>query len=77
MGEHEGEQVKREGLDLPCGPVIKNLSANNAGDMGSLSSRGTKIPQAVGQLSPWATTTEPTCSGACMLHLRSDTAVNK
>ena len=59
MGEHEGEQVKREGLDLPCGPVIKNLSANNAGDMGSLSSRGTKIPQAVGQLSLCIAAAEP------------------
>ena len=59
MREHEGEQVKREGLELLCGPVIKNLSANNAGDMGSFSSRGTKIPQAVGQLSLCLTAAEP------------------
>ena len=31
------------------GPVVKNVPAN-AGDMGSISGQGTKIPQASGQL---------------------------
>ena len=43
---------------LPGGPVVKNLPSN-AGDMGSIPGGGTKIPHAVGQLSPWAATTEP------------------
>lgn len=37
------ESKLKEKADLPCGPVIKNLSANNAGDMGS-SLGGTKDP---------------------------------
>ena len=32
------------------GPVVKNLP--NAGDVGSIPGPGTKIPHAVGQLSP-------------------------
>ena len=36
---------------LPGGPVVKNLPSN-AGDMGSVPGGGTKIPHAVGQLSP-------------------------
>ena len=43
--------------DFPGGPVVKNLPSN-AGDMGSIPGRGIKIPHAVGQLSPCATTTE-------------------
>ena len=43
--------------------MVKNPSSN-AGDAGSIPSWGTKIPHAVGQLSPRATTTEPTRSGA-------------
>ena len=39
--------------------MVKNLPSN-AGDVGSIPSRGTKIPRAVGQLSPRATTTELT-----------------
>ena len=49
--------------DFPGGPVVKNLPSN-AGDKGSIPGQGTKIPHAMGQLSPCATTTEPTCSGA-------------
>ena len=37
--------------DFPGGPVVKNLPSN-AGDMGPILGRGTKIPHAVGQLSP-------------------------
>ena len=44
--------------DLLGGPVIKN-SPSNAGDVGSIPARGTKIPHATGQLSPCTTTTEP------------------
>ena len=42
--------------DFPGGSVVKNPPAN-AGDTGS--SPGQKIPHAVEQLSPCATTTEP------------------
>ena len=46
----------------PSGPVVKNLSSN-AGDVGSIPGRGTKIPHAMGQLNRYATTTEPmSCS---------------
>ena len=43
--------------DFPGGPVVKN-PPSNAGDTGSIPGQGTKIPHAVGQLSPCATTTE-------------------
>ena len=36
---------------LPGAPVVKNLPSN-AGDVGSIPSGGTKIPYAMGQLSP-------------------------
>ena len=49
--------------DFPRGPVVKNPSCN-AGDTGSIPGWGTKIPHAVGQLSPRATTTEPARAGA-------------
>ena len=39
---------------------FKNLPSN-AGDMGLIPGRGTKIPHATGQLSLRATTTEPMC----------------
>ena len=37
---------------------------SNAGDAGSIPGQGTKIPRAMGQLSPRATTTDPAHSGA-------------
>ena len=43
--------------------MVKNLFCN-AGDVGSIPGQGTKIPHAMGQLSPCATTREPTCPGA-------------
>ena len=43
--------------DFPGGPVVKN-PPSNAGDTGSIPGRGTKIPHAMGQLSPPASTTE-------------------
>ena len=45
------------GKDFPGGPVVKNLPYN-AGDVGLIPGQGTKIPHAVGQLSPHVTTTE-------------------
>ena len=49
--------VIRASWDFPGGPVVKN-PPSNAADTGSISGRGTKIPHAMGQLSPRATTTE-------------------
>ena len=37
--------------NFPGGPVVK-ISPCNAGDMGSIPGRGTKIPHAVGLLNP-------------------------
>ena len=67
-GSFRGESVPlpfqiSRGWDFPGGPVVKNLPSNT-GDVGSISGWGTKIPHAAGQLSPCATTTEPTRSGA-------------
>ena len=42
--------------------MVKN-PPSNAGDADSIPGRGTKIPHAVGQLSPCATTTESARSG--------------
>ena len=36
--------------DFPDGPMVKNLPCS-AGDRGSISSQGTKVPRAAGQLS--------------------------
>ena len=44
---------------LPGDPVVKN-PPSNAGDVGSIPGRGTKIPHAVGQLSSRTAATEPT-----------------
>ena len=49
--------------NFPGGPLVKNLPSN-VGDVHSIPGRGTKIPRAVGQLSPCTTTTEPAHSGA-------------
>ena len=57
------QSLSNQGLtyrDFPGGPVVKNLPSN-AGDVGSISGQGTKIPHATGQLSPLAATTEPMC----------------
>ena len=47
--------------DSPGGLVVKNLTSN-AGDTGSIPGWGTKIPNAVGWLSPCTATTEPSCN---------------
>ena len=49
--------IKKDLRGFPGGTVVKNLPAN-AGDTGSSPGPG-KIPHAVEQLSPCATTTEP------------------
>ena len=46
--------------DFPGGPVVKN-PPSNAGDAGSISGQGTKIPQAAGQLSLHAAKKDPMC----------------
>ena len=56
--------------DFPGGPVVKN-SPSNAGDVGLIPGRGTKIPQAAEQLSLFAATTEPVRSRACAPQLKS------
>ena len=43
--------------DLHGGPVVKNPPCN-AGDTGSIPGQGNKIPYAMGELRPRATTTE-------------------
>ena len=47
--------------DYPSGPMIKNPPCN-AGDVGSIPGLGTKMPHAMGQLSPCAVTTELTAT---------------
>ena len=42
--------IKTKGWDFPSGPVVKNLPSN-AGDMGLISGKGTKILHAMEQLS--------------------------
>ena len=45
--------------------MVKSLPSN-AEDWGSVPAQGTKIPHALGQLSPCAPTTEPMLSRACL-----------
>ena len=49
--------------DFPGGPVAENLPST-AEDEGSIHGQGTKIPHAIGQLSPHMATTEPLSSRA-------------
>ena len=62
--------------DLPGVPVVKNLPSN-AENACSISRRGTKVPRAVGQLSPCATPKKPTCSRAHAPQGRPSTARKK
>ena len=50
---------------MPGGPIAKNLLAR--GNMGSVPSLSSKIPPAMGQLSPRTATTEPMCPTARVL----------
>ena len=52
--EKKKKKVKE---DFPSGPVIKNLPCN-AGDVGLIPGWGTRIPRAMEQLSPRASTAE-------------------
>ena len=54
---------KIKNRDFPGGPVVKN-PPSNAGNAGSITGRGIKIPHAAGQLSPDTATTEPARSRA-------------
>ena len=45
--------------DFPGGPVVQKLPSD-AGGVGSIPGQGTKIPHAMGQLSPHTATTEAT-----------------
>ena len=53
-----GRVYKRQDRTFLSGPVVKNLPANT-GDTGLIPGPGRKIPRALEQLSPWATTIEP------------------
>ena len=78
-GVPQGDFRKAMDRDFPGGPVVKN-PPSNAGDMGSIPGWGAKIPQAVGQLSPWDSTREkPLCCNKRyrMLKLRPSTAKKK
>ena len=57
--------------DSPGVPVVKNPPCN-ARDVGSIPGQGTKIPYAMGRLSPGTTTTELVCEP----HLESSCASN-
>ena len=50
---------KKKNRDLPGGPVVKNPPSSTR-DAGSMLGKGTKIPHALGPLSPQGTTAEPT-----------------
>ena len=49
--------MEKQTRDFPHDPVVKSLPSN-AGDMGSISSRGTQFSQAAEQLSLDTTATE-------------------
>ena len=53
--------TEREARDFPSGPVVKGLPCN-AGDAGSVSSWGCKIPHASEQLSPCVPQLESWCT---------------
>ena len=53
--------------DFSSGSVVKNLS-DSAGDTNSIPGPGIKIPYTLGQLIPWATTTNACAPRACALH---------
>ena len=52
-------QTAQCGGDLPGSPVVKNVPSN-AGDVGLIPGRETKIPHAMEQLSPGTATPEST-----------------
>ena len=56
--QQENRIFKQHYKDFPGGTVVKNLLFN-ARDTSLIPAQRTKIPHAMGQLSPCATTTEP------------------
>ena len=54
------KKKKKKPGNISGGPVVKNPPCN-AGDVGSVPGQGTKIPHAVKEPSPQATTPEPAC----------------
>ena len=56
-GTAQRSSVRSPTEGFPCGPVVENPSSN-AGDVGWIPGRGTKIPHAMVQLSLRATTRE-------------------
>ena len=80
--QRSGQPITLSKKGVKCGPVVKNSPAS-AVDTGSVLGQGTKIPHAIEQLSPQATTgksyaamKDPTCHSkdpACY-SLRPDTA---
>ena len=58
---HSRWNIKIGERDFPSGPVVKS-PPSNAGFAGSIPGQGTKIPHAVGLLSPRSTTRDkPAC----------------
>ena len=47
--------------NVPGDPVLRNLH-DNTGDAGLIPGQGTKIPHALGQLSPYTATRESLCT---------------
>ena len=60
---HCSQKKNAQTRNFAGGPVVKNLPSNT-GDTGLIPGQGTKIPPAVGQLSPCTPASEPTYSGA-------------
>lgn len=58
LAERKKKSFKNENGDFPGGPVVKN-PPSKARDSGSIAGQGTKIPPALGQLSPLTITREP------------------
>lgn len=56
--------------DFSGGPVARG-PPSSAGGAGPSPGCGTKTPHAMGQLNPWAATTEPVYSGDCVPQLKS------
>ena len=54
----EKKQIMKLYRDFPGGPVVKN-PPSNSGEADWIPGQGTNIPHAAGQLSPHATTAEP------------------
>ena len=57
--QQENRRFKQHCKDFPGGPVVKNL-LSNAGETSLIPDQRTKIPHAMGQLSPCVKTAEPT-----------------